>query len=606
MSFAPRARFAAKALLLATPLLLPLLVPLDRLPPGLAFLLTRGGWLILVGTAAAVLASALPDSGVGRRSVWSRVEARLAAVPARAFLWGGFAVALAAYLALVPEHRWSGVSLGGDELKYLGMTDSLYRDLDVDVGSESLGPLTAERLARNLHSFGRAVGDALARVAESPPEGDAGRWRLGNWTVAGWHGGRYYVHPPGLPVLLLPGFALEEQLAPGPPGPILPLVTLGVLWAAAAVQTVLLAAEVGGSRLAAVLAGAAVALSPPVLITGLNVYPETAAAAAVAWLARGVRTGGAPLGALRAGLMGLAVGALPWLHPKFLPLSLAFAVLLALRLRRDRRKLGLALAAGAAPLLALLLFDHHVTGLWRPDAFYRRYGGDVYSGLGDLASPKMATGLVNALFAARDGLLIMAPVLAAGLMAIPLVWRHARGAALALALPFASVWIAAAVHGGGAPGPPGRLMVPAAALLAVPLALGLDRLRDRLAFPWTAAMLALVTGAISLGMLVEWKRSVNPYRHFARSPETNFALDLPDAPRDPSRPRSSHGSATGLARGLLLAAAVAFWAWRFDRGRRRPAADGSAVSRWRQLRDFHLGSWATLVLLAWSLHALGP
>src|SRR5438128_5254933 len=124
----------------------------------------------------------------------------------------------------------------------------------------------------------------------------------------------------------------------------------------------------------------------------------------------------------------------------------------------------------------------------------------------------MPTGIVNALFAARDGVLVMAPVLAAGLIAVPLLWRRDSATTVRLAAVFASLWISAAVHQGGAAGPPGRLLAPVAILLAAPLAVGLVELRSYLPFRWTVAALALVTVLISLAMLRDFRRVVNPYR----------------------------------------------------------------------------------------------
>jgi urea transporter len=140
------------------------------------------------------------------------------------------------------------------------------------------------------------------------------------------------------------------------------------------------------------------------------------------------------------------------------------------------------LGSGLVPLLGLLLFQHHVTGLARPDALYLVYGSEVYAGLGAILSPRLATGIVNALFAARDGLLVMAPVLIAAALALPISWRQSRRPTLALTAVFAAVWFVAAVHEGGAPGPPARLMAPAIPLLSVPVAIALRTLRPGVAY----------------------------------------------------------------------------------------------------------------------------
>jgi hypothetical protein len=339
------------------------------------------------------------------------------------------------------------------------------------------------------------------------------------------------------------------------------------------------------------------------LIGGYHFYPEAAAAAAVPWLFRHIRPGGPEPGSPRAAFLGLVIGGLPWLHPKFVPLAVALGLLLVIRLRSGRLALIFAAAGAVLPLLGLLLFDRQVTGLLRPDAFYRRYGDEVYTGPAALVSSTMPTGLVNAVFAARDGVVVMAPILALGLIALPLLWRRDSATAWRLAAVFASLWVAAAVHSGGAAGPPGRLLSPVAVLLAAPLAAGLVALRAYLPFRWTAVALALVTSAISLAMLRDFRRVVNPYRGVFASADVNFAQDLPDAVRGPEHLSAFSRAARDLGRGLVLAAAAGFWAWRFARV--RPGGEEDGAEAWRRIRDLHLGWWATIAVASVVLHALG-
>jgi hypothetical protein len=561
------------------------------LTPGLAFAVTAGRWLVVVGAVCALV----------RLQPWSRP--RLRAPRWRPAAWPvAWAMSLIVMWALIPGHRWNGDSLGGDEPKYLRMAESLYHDLDVDMAGEASGPLTAAGLARNVRYLGRSTASAIVSLAAAPTVPEGHQWNLGNWTLAGRSGGRYYLQSPGLPALLAPAVALQHTLMPDRTAPLLAMATLGVLWSIAFYQTARLAAEVSGSPVAGLLGGAAVALSPPVLIGGYHFYPEAAAAAAVPWLSRHVRAGGPEPGALRAACLGLVTGGLPWLHPKFLLLALVLGALLVIRLRHAHRRAALAAGAGLVPVLALLLFDRQVTGLLRPDAFYRRYGDEVYTGAAALISPSTPTGLVNALFAARDGVIVMAPVLVAGLIALPLLWRRDSATAWRLAALFGSLWIAAAVHSGGAAGPPGRLMAPVAVLLAAPLAAGLVDLRSFLPFRWTAVGVALVTAAISLAMLRDFRRVVNPYRGVFASADVNFAQDLPDAVRPPDHVPASWRTAADLGRGCVLAAVIAFWAWRLARVRPTPVDD--AATAWRRIRDLHVGWWATIATASVLLHAL--
>jgi hypothetical protein len=586
-----RLLLASRALLLLAPLLVPLVLPLGSLPPGLAFALTSGRWLIVLGAAAGFVAMALaPKEAAAPSPARSAGRGHLFAA--------AWACGFALFLALVPSHRWSGASLTGDEPKYLRMARSLYHDLDVDMASETQQDVDARLLRRNLKSFAEAARVAVADL-HGTRDGAAARSTGHNWTIEGRHGGRYYVQSPGLPVVLLPAVALQPRLTQ----PWLLMLTLAALWATALAHTVRLCAEAGVPADTALLAAGVAMLSPPALIGGMHFYPESAALPAVAWATRFARPEGPPPGRARAIALAAALGALPWLHPKLIPLAAVLALLLAARLRREPKAFLPALAAFLLPVLGLLLFDHHVTGLARPDALYVVYGSEVYSGPGAILSPRLLTGFVNGLFAARDGLLVMAPGLIAGVLALPVAWRRGPRTALALGAVFAAVWFAAAVHEGGAPGPPARLMAPAAPLLAVPLAIGLRELGRGIPFRWTFVGLALVTLSITWAFRVDWLRTNNPYRDLPA--ETNFAPDLPDGPRDLATSPPAARRLPDLLRGLLLAATLAAWSWMLCRRPRDMDRAGPATA-WPSIRDLHLGWWATILVLSFALHALGP
>jgi hypothetical protein len=589
-----------RALLLGAPLLLALM-PAERLPPALAYAVGGGRWLPLAGVAVAAVSLA----GAGRLAgllARLRPAERLEALSSRSFHLAVFGAALALILAAIPGHRWAGMGLSGDEPKYLALAESVYRDLDVDVSAEGASPLTAAAFARNASALVgaslRAARALVVGVEEPLPAGH--RWRLGNWAVAGRHGGRYLVQSPGLGAVLAPGIAAQRLFRPDDLAPTGPFLVLALLWALAALQTVRLAAEVSGSRGAGLAAGAAVALSAPLFVGGYHFYPEAVAAAVTPWLARYLLPAARRPSAVRAATLALGAGALAWLHPKFLLLGLAAAGLLAVKVGRSRVSLPLVVAGAGLPLLAVLLYDHHVTGLFRPDALYRRYGDDVYRGPAAFLSADMPGGLSTALFGARDGILVMAPVLVGGVLALPLLWRRRRRVLLPLGLLFASLWVAAAVHGGGAGGPPGRLMAPVATLLAAPLAVGLVELRTR-PYRWTVCGLLLVTLAITTTMLGDWRRTVNPYRRMF-APATDFSSDLPDGP--PVRPDVPLDARRNrnVAAGAVLTAALALWAHVLTRRPERPPEPDP----WPDLVRVHLAWWTTLALLAFVLHALRP
>lgn len=566
------------------------------LPPGLGYVLDEGrGWIAL--TAALAVAAALAGR-VPRRQRLLGVSARLLGAAARdTRLLGGIGFVLA--VLLMPGWRWNAPSFGGDEPKYLRLTESLLFDLDVDVASRSLAPWSAGAFLRQLPRLVRDAGDALARLPGATETLPQHRWSRGNWTLNGLHGGQYYVQSPGLPLLLLPARIAQSLLAPERPDSFFPLLTLALFWAVALAQACRLAAEVSGSAVAGLVAGAAAVASAPLLVGGFHFYPESAAAALVPWLLRYARSGGPPLTRLGSAAAGLGCGFLPWLHPKFLLLAAGLFGMLAWRLRPQRARLAAAAACAALPVLALLLFTHHVTGLAVPDALYRRYGSSVYQGPAAFLNPLVLNGLVTALFGARDGLFVMAPVLLAGALAALIAWKHDARSSAQLATVFACLWLAAAVHEGGAPGPPGRLMAPVACVPAALLAVGLRTASDRPGFTLTAAALVAVSVGISVGMLSEWRRTVNPYRDVFAAADHDFARDLPDGPgrAEPARPSDK---VRDRGRGLFLAGLIGAWAWAFGRSDDRPGWNAGTAFGW------FAGFWVTLATASWGVWALAP
>jgi hypothetical protein len=275
-------------------------------------------------------------------------------------------------------------------------------------------------------------------------------------------------------------------------------------------------------------------------------------------------------------------------------------VVLGLRLRRSRW-LALFAASAIAPVAAWLLYQYHVTGLFRPDALYLRVSSPVWRGASTDIAWRFVGGLGNGLFGARDGIFVMVPVVAIASLGLPWLWRQDRQAVFVLAALFAGVWWAAALHGGSAAGPPGRLLSPAAPLFAAPLAVALRRLRGALAFRWSLGAALIVSIVVVAAMGANPRRTVNPYRGVAADEDPR--RDLPAGRSDPV------GASLDLARAGLLLAAVAFWAWRLSRvpadsPESRTAAPGRAEGVWREAVAFQLGAWLTLALTATALTAL--
>lgn len=575
------ARAVAVAALVSAPLALATLCEPAALPAGVAFACGSGRWLVLLVAALAGLAVGWGDRALLRPGAdWP--EGRWWAV--------GLGLWLAA-LAAIPPASWSAERLSGDEPKYLRQADSLARDLDVELASGSQAPPRLSDLPRNLRSLGRATARAVADLASDPLPDTAGHaWTAGQWTVYGRHGGSYHVQSPGLPVLLFPARLLQPSLDPQRPNSLV-LVTLAALLAVAVHQAARLGAELTGSAMAGLLAALALGSAAPLLAAGRHVYPEIACAALLALvtrraLAQSVRPAGLAASAL-------LCGALPWLHVKFSLLAVLALGLVLLRAPTHRWRVAL-FSLAALPLVGLLLFDHHVTGLLRPDAFYLRAASSVYAGPGDLLRLRVPVGLVVALFGYRDGLLVMAPAAALALVALPVAWARRRAASVALLLLVAALWLPTATHGGGAPGPPARLMAPALALLAPLLAVALCELLARRAFRLTAVALLAAGLALSLAQRAPWQRMIDPWEGLFSSPAEDFARLLPDAPPAAGQKARLPSAALELLRGVVLALpllALAAWLGR----RPGPATDRGAL--W-EAAAWSVAVWGSLALVS--------
>ncbi len=590
------ARRLLEATVVVCPLVVALTLPPRLLPGSLAFVLSNGWWLAAAGVVATILAVVF--SGF-------RPAGRVARVVAPVLRGRRAWLTLLAVGFLVPAWSLPGWRLvgpaGGDEPKYLRIAMSLYRDLDTDVGSNQEGQLTASGFARNvrrlMRSSVKAAGSLVRR--ERPPADHV--WSLGNWTIRGWHGGDYHVQGPGLPALLAPALGLTVSQHAWPTIPRAALTAMALVFALAFAQTTLLAGDLAGSRPAGALAASFVMLSPAVFVGGYHLYPDAVAVAVVPCLARHAWSGGPALRPLRVVVMGLVAGSLVWLHVKYLLLSVVAIVLLARRLGRTR-SLVLIAATSSIPLAAWLLYQYRLTGLLRPDALYMRFGSEVWSGLSADITWRFVSGLGNALFGARDGIFVMVPVVSIAALGVPWLWRGDREAAQVLAALSASVWFSAALHGGGAPGPPGRLLAPLAPLFAVPLAVAARRLGCLLAFRWSLAAAVIVSLAVAAAMGNNPRRTVNPYRRLVGA--ADFVRDLPAGRATPI------AAAADLTRTGLLLTVVGFWARRFSRkdDLASPASPTGRASRvlavWRRAVAFQAGAWLTVALCAVLLHAL--
>ena len=375
------------------------------------------GLLVFQGPALVVVAAAVLGAALARatpRPWLSRIR------PGAATL---FALTFAAY-ALLSLRLPGAAGPQGDEPHYLAMAQSLLSDGDLD--------LTDEFRDREYASF-------FAGVLEPHTSPASPRGKL------------YAIHTPGLPALILPGYALA-----GFRGAQLLLSLVAALTTVVVFRVV---ADLSTSPSLPFVAWALVAFAPPLPVYAVSVYPETFAALALAlflWRARGVNGWGALLA------VALVAAFLPWMHPKFLPLATAG---LALVVARPGPRLGRVLAA-ALLLLSLLALLGWLKATYGQATLTAAYGPGFAS---DVRAFNLPWGVLGLLLDRQYGLLTVAPVFVLAVPGAVALARERRDDALrALVLVGAAVGVGASFSmwwGGSCP--PARFMVPAVPALAV-------------------------------------------------------------------------------------------------------------------------------------------
>jgi len=419
------------------PLLLPGLAVLALVPgattvvPPLAALSGPVLDLLLLGSAAATL--------------W-RVAEHFAWRPAATALRVGvFAFVL--YLAL----GWflqREVGLSGDEPHYLLITQSLLGDADLQIEN----------------NYARQDWQSYYSGKIRPHLAQPGR-----------RGARYSIHGAGLPILLLPGFAFF-----GLAGVLLTEALLGGFL----VHQVFRGTELlGGSRGGALFAALGFGATAPALFLSTSAYPELPAALATAVVFRRLLHPSPPAGGAAIGY-GLAVGALSFLHAKFLPLGLVLTLALMLQFTRQRRRIaaGFLMAAAAFLVFCLVLF-----GDPNPAAAYGRQR---------LFLSGVPRGVLGLLFDQEAGLLPASPFYCFSLVALAGLCAVAPRPGIAVAAVLAAVALPGAAHPlwSGGSSPPARFLFPALPLLAMVAGAGFSRLRRGV-----SPAITLLIGSVLLG-----------------------------------------------------------------------------------------------------------
>jgi hypothetical protein len=262
------------------------------------------------------------------------------------------------------------------------------------------------------------------------------------------HGTPYSVHGIGLPLILLPGFALL-----GLPGVLLTEAFLGAL----TVREIFKAAEaLGLGRSAAGLGAVGFALTVPAVFLCVSAYPELPAALIVAGVFRKLVEPSPPTGR-KAFFLGLAIGVLPFLHIKYIPL----AVILGLGAMWFWRAWIAKFAGGwILGLISLVVFFAWLHGNPNPLASYGRQR---------IFGAQVPLGFAGLLFDQEFGLLPHSPFYLFALVAFgALLRQRPRLAALSAAL-FLAVAAPGAAHPlwTGGTSPPARFLFPALPVLAL-------------------------------------------------------------------------------------------------------------------------------------------
>jgi hypothetical protein len=383
--------------------------------------------------------------------VLGRIGAELFSMPrwlgARAVGLCGLALYLAVGLTLSRE-----VGLSGDEPHYLLVTESLLKDGDI-------------------------------RVQNNYANEDYRRFYVGKIGPHLAAGTEYSVHGVLVSLLMLPGFAL---------GGLDGVVVTEALLAALLLQTIYrMASELTRSPRLGLFAAAGFGLTAPGLFLGVSVYPEVPAALVVALVSRRLLDDEPP-GRAASACWALIVGALPFLHVKFVPLAAILAGALLSRYRQRSSFLHGFLAGTTASVAAVLVFSYVTMGSFDPTAAY---------GHQRIFVERVPLGIGGLLFDQEFGLLPSAPVYLLGLVGLVSLSRRHRLLGVVATLSLFAVMLPGAAHplwtGGNAP--PARFLFPALPLLLVAAACLLDR--GKSVVGWAPPLLATSLG-ISGAMLL--------------------------------------------------------------------------------------------------------
>jgi DNA-binding beta-propeller fold protein YncE len=426
------------------------------------------------------------------------------------------------YLAFVPQIIRYSSPPTGDQPFYLMDTLSLVQDGDLELSNNY-----ANRDEDKFYSLAPHPPDFVGMDAPYPLP------RQLAMSSARPDQELYSFHPPGLGVLLVPAWIIGSWFALWWPATVVFMCLVGALLAT---NIFLLAYETTGKRWVALAVWAPLAFSGPLMSYSYMIFSELPAGLATIYAFRRLALGWRANGAGRLLLVGAAIGYIPWLAVRCLPIAAGLGLyalvqwwrtfaradrpaLVALRARATWRTLAahipraLWLVAPVVVLAAGLAAYHlFLFGSVAP-ANDEREGSGVgwiywpWAGAHELYL--FLTGAFGLLFSRRFGLLPFAPIYLPAVVGVVAMLRTGRPADRRLigwialvSLPY-MIFIAAYSGWGGDWGPPARYASTLVPLLAAPLALSLATLARSRVYQALYAGLALIGWAFMAVMLAD-------------------------------------------------------------------------------------------------------
>jgi len=390
-----------------------------------------------------------------------------------------FAVSFVLY-AICGLRSYDRIGISGDEPHYLVITHSLLVDHDLQI----------ENNHRN--------GDYKAFFPGTLQP---------DFLQRGVNDQIYSIHAPGLPALLVPGYAIA-----GARGAI---VTVACIAALGAVAVFDMALAIGGAGVACLI-WLFVCFSVPVVPHAWSLYPEAIAFAIVAWNIRRPN--------------GFTIALLPWLHTKFVVLLAALTVwgVVEARLKGARYTSRQVIAFGvpiAISLAAWFSFFYVIYGTFNPQA---PYGANPNQN----AIANIPRGILGMLIDQKFGLLMYAPAFLAAAVGLWLGevharWRRLTMGATATMVIFVLVSARFYMWWGGSSAP-ARFLVPIVPLAAALVAIALTETRGAL----RGAILALGSVNVLVALIAVTSRDPrmlfsDPHgtSHFLRAVEGSVPAD---------------------------------------------------------------------------------